>query len=154
MLKSRFEIFIDTDIFLDHLTGTKKEESLLLKCLKIFDCYTSVINASEIFYGCAGNSQREKAKHSFYGTGVLGIPYKYSLRIGEVLKKIEERKLKNTYRDAVITAVCMETKLPFLTLNEKKYSQLSGIFKLKLISKECIIQNNSPEIIFKKAKIL
>lgn len=120
----------------------------------MFDCYTSVLNASEIFAGCKGKFQIEKAKHSFFGTGVLGIPYKYSFRIGEIIKKIESGKLNNSYRDAVITAVCVETKLPLLTLNENKYSQLSALFKLKLISKEIIIQNNSPEVIFKKAKLL
>lgn len=120
----------------------------------MFDCYTSVINASEIFAGCTRKSQIEKAKHSFYGTGVLGIPYKYSLRIGDIIKKIEEEKLNNSLRDAVMTAVCTETKLPLFTLNENKYSQLTGSFNLKIISKEIIIQNNSPEVIFKKAKIL
>ena len=146
---------MDTDIFLDHLTcKNKSDESLLIKCLKIFDCYTSVVNASEIFAGSNRKSQIEKAKHSFFGTGVLGIPYKYSYRIGEIIKKIESGKLNNSYRDAVITAVCLETKLPLLTLNEYKYSQLSALFKLKLISKEIIIRNNSPEVIFKKAKIL
>ena len=90
-MKSRFEIFLDTDIYLDNPCKSKKKEgSLLLKSLTLFDCYSSVINASEIFYGCTNENQLEKAKHSFFGTGVLGIPYKYSYRIGEIIKKLNQ----------------------------------------------------------------
>lgn len=46
--------------------------------------------------------------------------------------------------------MCLETKLPFFTLDESKYVDLSKHFKVKLISKEMIIQNNSQEIILKK----
>ncbi|MDQ3019984.1 MAG: hypothetical protein M3R36_05365 [Bacteroidota bacterium] len=92
-MKSRFEIFLDTEIFLNHLhKGSEIENSLLLKCLKLFDgCYTSVINAAEIFSGCTTPIMKESAKHSFYGVGVLGIPYKYSFRIGEVLEQIKKK---------------------------------------------------------------
>ncbi|MCY7361250.1 MAG: hypothetical protein LH629_04160 [Ignavibacteria bacterium] len=140
---------------MNHLSDTgKSEDSLLLKCLRLFDCYTSVINASEIFSGCNGKVQTDSAKSSFYGTGVLGIPYKYSFTIAKVLKSIDKFKLENSYRDAVLVSICMETKLPFLTLNEKNYKEIFRINKVKFINKDLILQNNSPEIIFKKAKIL
>jgi predicted nucleic acid-binding protein len=92
-LKSKFEIFLDTDIFLNHLhEDSGKAKSLLLKCLRIFDgCYTSVINAAEIFSGCTSPEMTENSKHAFYGVGVLGIPYKYSLRIGEVMKHVKKK---------------------------------------------------------------
>ncbi len=154
-MKSRYEIFLDTDIYLNHLTkGKRLKGSLLLKSLALFDCYSSVLNASEIFYGCENEQQLEKAKHSFYGTGVLGIPYKYSLTIADVLRNIESENLKNTFRDAVVTAICIETRLPMFTLNTKRYKNLFRIFKLKLISKDVIEKNNSSEIILNKAKIL
>lgn len=50
--------------------------------------------------------------------------------------------------------MCLETKLPIFTLNEDKYYDLSKAFKIKLINKKLITQNNSPEIIFQKVKIL
>ncbi len=92
-MKSKFEIFLDTDIFLNHLSKNCVEEnSLLLKCLKLFDgCYTSVINASEIFSGCTSQNMLDKAKYSFYGVGVLGIPYKYSFTIGDVMRQIKKK---------------------------------------------------------------
>ncbi len=90
-MKSKFEIFLDTDIFLQHLYNRYSDDSLLLKCLKLFDCYTSVVNASEIFSGCHNMKMKESAKRSFDKIGVLGIPFRYSLSIGEVLKKVKKK---------------------------------------------------------------
>lgn len=155
-MKSRFELFLDTDVFLNHLNkNSVTGSSLLLKCLAVFDsCYTSVINASEIFAGCSTKKMLENAKHSFYGVGVLGIPYKYSSTIGEVMKTVKKKNLNNNLRDALIITMCAETKLPIFTSNEIRYKELSKIFKVKLISKEIIIKCNTSEMIFKKAKIL
>lgn len=96
-MNKRFEIFLDTDIYLEHLSqpaalkGKERGDSYLIKCLNMFDCFTSVINASEIFAGCSTKSMQEKAKHAFYGSGVLGIPYKYSVRAGEVINRIKKK---------------------------------------------------------------
>lgn len=58
----------------------------------LFDgCYTSVVNTSEIFSGCSDKNMLENAKHSFYGVGVLGIPYRYSFTIAEVMKQIKKK---------------------------------------------------------------
>jgi hypothetical protein len=96
-MSNRLEIFLDTDVYLDHLFYDKRkkndEESFLLKSVRLFDCYTSVINASEIFAGCSSESMKQKAKHSFYGSGVLGIPFKYSVKAGEVIRAIKKKIL-------------------------------------------------------------
>jgi predicted nucleic acid-binding protein len=96
-LKTNFEIFIDTDIFLEHLHYDKEvnpdKESFLIKTLKLFTCYTSVVNVSEIFAACESPEMVQKASHAFHGIGVLGIPYRYSLKIGEVLNYIKKKAL-------------------------------------------------------------
>lgn len=122
--------------------------------MSLFECYTSVINASEIFSVCSTKKRIENAKRSFLGVSILGIPFRYSVTAGKIMRRINDKKLKNTFRDSLIITMCAETKLPLFTLNESRYKNLSDYFKVKLISKEIIIQNNSPEIIFKKAKIL
>ncbi|MBL8008485.1 MAG: hypothetical protein JNJ56_13240 [Ignavibacteria bacterium] len=141
-------------MYAEHLSASAgRDESLLIKSLKLFHCYTSVLNAAEIFSGCENKIQTEKAKNSFFGSSVLGIPYKYSLSSGEILRKIRQKKLKNTYRDALIVSLCKETNLPFLSLNAEKYRDLFRIFGIRTISRELIIHYKSPEEIFNKAKI-
>lgn len=50
--------------------------------------------------------------------------------------------------------MCAETGLPLVTSKEERYKNISKFFKVKLINKEIIIAGDSPELIFKKAKIL
>ena len=124
------------------------------KCLSLFECYTSVVNASEVFSRCSSKEEIELTKKCFLGVSVLGIPFRYSVTAGEILRETEIKSNSHNLRDSLIMTMCVETKLPMITLNENRYKHLSERFNVKLIRKEIIIQNNSPEIIFKKAKIL
>ena len=92
-MKNKFEIFIDTDILREHLfLKRNKNSSVLQKAIDIFDgCYTSVINASEIFSECTDEKMLIKAKNSFEKIGILGIPFRYSVKIGELMKVIKKK---------------------------------------------------------------
>lgn len=134
-MKGGFEVFLDTNVYLKHLHGD--EDSVLLKCLSLFDCYTSVINAAEVFAECKSGQQEENAKQAFFGSGVLGIPYRYSGTLGKLLKE------KVNYRDACILTMLIETKLPFVSfINKQEYSERYGI---KFIQPQLILKHNSPQ---------
>jgi len=144
-MKSEHEVFLDTDVYLKHLKGTK--DSVLLKSLSLFDCYTSVINASEVFAECRNKDEIEKAKHSFYGTGVLGMPYKYSTTLGKLLKE------KVNFRDASVLAMLIETKLPIVSFTDK-YDEFAVCFGIKILKPQLIQKYKTPQIIFKKANLI
>ncbi len=98
-MKSKYDIFLDTDIFLDLLqTKTSGNQTLLSKCIDIFEgCYTSVINASEIFSECENSGMTEEAKSLFNDVGILGIPFRYSLKIAETMKAIKKKIPETLY---------------------------------------------------------
>jgi len=144
-MKSEFEVFLDTDVYLNHLKGTK--DSVLLKSLSLFGCFTSVINASEVFSECKTDAEHEKAKHSFYGSGVLGIPYKYSVTLGKLLKE------NVNFRDAAVLTMLIETKLPIVSFTDK-YDEYAGKFRIKILKPELIQKYKTPQIIFKKANLI
>lgn len=144
-MKSDFEVFLESDVYLKHLYGEKN--SVLLKCLELFNCYTSVINASEVFSVCKTKKQEETAKQAFFGSGVLGIPYKYSHTIGKLLKE------KIELRDAVVCAIALETKLPIVSFTEEK----AEMFKrtgIKFLHPHIIQKYKNPQLIFKKANLI
>lgn len=155
-MKSKFEVFLDTDILLQSLSVRKfKEDTVFKKSLVLFDhCYTSVINAAELFSGFSGKKASEKVKRSLVDVGILGIPFRYSISIADMMKATDKYGTGNNLRDAVILAMCAETRLPILTSNESRYKELAKKFKVKIISEETVRNNTSPELIFKKAKIL
>lgn len=119
----------------------------------MFECFTSVVNASEVFEKCFTPRKLEKAKKSFYGINILGIPFRYSLGISQVTRKITKKNLKITLRDAIVTAMCRETGLPLLSLNDSGYRKFANIVSLQLINKDLILHNSSPEEVLRKAKI-
>lgn len=155
-MKSKFEIFIDTDILTQCLLIKKlKKDSVFQKAIDTFDhCYTSVINAAELFSQYAGKKAAGELKRSLNAVSILGIPFRYSLSIAEIMREIEKSKSNNSLRDAVVLSMCMETRLPILTSNENRYKDLAKKFKVKIISEDLLRNNTSPELILKKAKIL
>ena len=58
-----------------------------------------------------------------------------------------------SYRDAVVLALCSETKLPIFSLDTSRYRVLGRKFGVKTIEKELILKYNSPQEIYNKAKI-
>jgi len=138
-MKSEFEVFLDTDVYMKHLQGD--EDSVLLKCLSLFDCFTSVINASEVFAKCSSKQQEENAKQAFFGSGVLGIPYKYSHTIGKLLKD------EVNYRDACMISILIETKLPIVSFTNMK-SEYAEKYGIKIVQPQIIQQYNTPQLIF------
>jgi hypothetical protein len=53
----------------------------------------------------------------------------------------------------MLTAILIETKLPIFTLDSDRYKDYGKLFGIQTIGKDLIENNNSPEIIFKKANI-
>ncbi len=155
-MKSKFEIFLDTDILTQCLQIKRlKKDSVFQKATDTFDhCYTSVINAAELFSSCSGKKETDKLKRSLKDIGILGIPFRYSLSIAEMVREIENSKSNNSLRDAIVLSMCLETKLPILTSNENRYKDLAKKFKVKIICEDLLRNNTSPELILKKAKIL
>lgn len=92
-MKNKFEIFLDTGIFTEILFGkVSMKDSVLQKCTGMFNgCYTSVVNASEVFSDCSDGKMIEEAKKLFTGISILGIPFRYSLKTGEVMKAIKKK---------------------------------------------------------------
>ena len=141
-MRSGNEAFLDTHIFTEHLTISKERESFLLNCLSRFDnCYTSVINIAEVLSACKTAKQTANAKHAFYGVGLLGIPYRYSEKLGQILRNIKEKDT-GSYRDALIIMMCSETKLPLVTFEADRYLSLSKKFNVRVIGRNSISEDN------------
>ena len=95
-MRSKYEIFIDSDVFADHLASPFKPkgafaESILVKTTKLFSSYTSVLNAAEVLAACPDKRSSDKALKAFYGISVLGIPYRYSEKIAGTLRWIKKK---------------------------------------------------------------
>jgi predicted nucleic acid-binding protein len=117
--KSQF--LIDTDLLLEHLTHQNlTAPSILEKAMTKGICFTTVINASELFFAASDDVQRESIQDLLSAIKVLGLNSRYSLKISKFFNKVA------TTRDALLCTVAEFNRLPILTNDTARYSS-SGI---------------------------
>lgn len=117
--KSQF--LIDTDLLLQHLTHQDfSVPSILEKAMIKGTCFTTVLNASELFFAASDDLERESIKNLLSAIKVLGLNSRYSLKISKFFNKVA------TTRDALFCTVAELNRLPILTNDLERYSR-SGI---------------------------
>ncbi|MBI1938902.1 MAG: PIN domain-containing protein [Ignavibacteriales bacterium] len=115
------EYLIDTDIIIEHLAHTDAQtESVLEKLMTHGVCFTTVVNASELYFAASSEEEKRVIDAVMKALKVLGINSRYSLNISEFFNKVA------TTRDALICTVAKINKLPLVTNNMDKYKE-SGI---------------------------
>lgn len=124
------QILVDTDILIDHLI-TKEKESTLIKLMTRYDCFTTVINATEV-YEFSGIENKKIADQMLYGFKVLGIHSRYAEKIAEIIEISKKIKGNWNLRDAIIVMMAIQNKLILATFNEEKYLNYSNIKLLKI----------------------
>ncbi|MFZ4621389.1 MAG: type II toxin-antitoxin system VapC family toxin [Bacteroidota bacterium] len=124
------KIVVDTDIIAEHLlTGNK--ESILRALSREYFCYTTVFNAIELFGAAKSLKEKEAVRQAMDSLKVLGISPKSAKNIGEVVSST-----KKDYT-ALIAGVCLEAKLPIVTMRPKRFA---GIRSLKVIPITLLLQ--------------
>ncbi len=118
------KIIVDSSIIAEHLITTNSE-SLLRKLSKEYFCYTTVFNAIELFAVSKSLKETQAVEDAMNAMKILGVNAKSAKNIGTIVSSI-----KNDF-SALIAGVCIESKLPIITLNPKRFS---GINKLKVQS--------------------
>jgi predicted nucleic acid-binding protein len=113
------KFLLETDILIEYLTDNdSSKELLLLKLMQKGICFTSVLNASQLFMLAKSDFEKEKVRDLLNTLKVLGIHSRYSLAIPDCINNF-----KNT-RDALFYVLAEQNKLIILTLNPDKYSGL------------------------------
>ena len=120
-MPNKIEYLIDTDIFVDHLT---QEDNSALSDLEIAMssgmCFTSVIQASELYFHASDPVEKQGVDSVMRAMKVLGIHPRYSLTISDFFNKVA------TTRDAIVCSVAKNNKLPIFTNDSNRYKE-SGI---------------------------
>lgn len=124
------QILVDTDILIDHLT-TKEKESYLMKLMLRYDCFTTVINATEV-YEFAGITNKIYADQMLYGFKVLGIHSRYADKIAEIIENSKKNIKIWNLRDAIVVMMAIQNRLVLATFNEEKYLNYNNVKILKI----------------------
>ena len=124
-MPNKTEFLIENDILIDHLTQKDLSvPSTLEIALTQGICFSTVINASELYFNVSTQVEKENVDAVIYSLKILGIHPRYSLTISKFFNKVAGA------RDAIICSVALNNKLPILTDEFERYKE-SGI---KIIS--------------------
>lgn len=117
-MSDKKEFFIETDILVEHLTHTDNSvPSYLEKAMMQGSCFTSVVNASELYYAVKSKEEKEIIDKLLYAVKVLGLSSRYAIYAANWNGKLE------TVRDAMIASLVKLNKLPIVTSDKDKYSK-------------------------------
>ena len=118
---------IDTDILYDHLTHNQKNErSFLTTLMTKGECFTTVLNASELYFSAKSDEEKLTIKKLLYSLKVLGLNSRYSLDIPLYSEKF------NNYRECLFYIVAERNNMIIATNSPSKYD----FGKVKVITKK------------------
>ncbi len=109
------KIVVDSSIIAEHLT-TVRSESLLRELSKKYFCYTTVFNAIELFAVSKSPKETQAIEDALNTMKILGVNAKSAKNIAEIVSSSKKDFA------ALIAGVCIESKLPIVTLNPKRFS--------------------------------
>jgi hypothetical protein len=122
-------VLIETDVIVEYLTATNGEETLLRRLLTASPCFSTFIQASEIYSVCGGENDRRTVERALFGLKILGASSRYSKTIGELLSSLGPMR---GHRTAIVAAMALESRLPVVT--DIHFDAFSAVSGLRLIS--------------------
>jgi len=116
------KIVIHTDVFLDHLAGSRRP-SVLRESMGKFFCYATVFQAIELFSFARLESEYRAIEDSMAALKLLGLNPKNARKYGELIASC-----RNVTRWNILTAgLCLESRLPLLTDRRQDFKGVPGL---------------------------
>ena len=107
-------LLVETDILVEFLTAPAGEPSLLRLLLAEIPCYTTFVQAAEL-YSCAGtDAEKLMVEPALFGLRVLGASARYAARMGALLRETGGSETVSL-REICTAAVAIEANLPIVS---------------------------------------
>jgi hypothetical protein len=122
-------ILVETDLIIEFLTAPIGTVPLLRKLLEVLPCYSTFIQAAEIYSVAQGDEERRMVERALFGVKILGASGRYAKTIGDILSS---PPLTRGHRPAIVAAMAIESDIPVVT--EAYYKTFSEIPRLRVIA--------------------
>lgn len=121
-------VMVETDVIVEFLTAGEGQASLLRRLLEATTCYTTFLNAAEIYSTARDDDERRLVERALFGLKILGASGRYAKTIGEVLSSDE---FAIGHRSAIVAGMAMESRLPIVT--DTYYEKFSRVPAVRVI---------------------
>lgn len=115
-------LVVHTDVFVDHLCGTRQPSVLRLAMSRFF-CYATVFQAMELFSFARSHSEVTAVEDSMAAMKILGVNAKTAKTYGALLARGKSLDRWNI----LVAGLCLESRLPLLTGRKKEFSGVRGL---------------------------
>ncbi len=116
------KIVVHTDVFLDHLWGTR-HPSVLRQAMSKFFCYTTVYQAIELFSLAKTEEEVKAIEDSMAAMKLMGLNPKNARKYGELISS----NRKTNWWNILVAGLCLESRLPILTDRKKDFGGIKGL---------------------------
>ena len=131
------KIVVDTDIILEHLIHGDGA-SILRMTMNTYFCYTTVFNAIEAFSMARSKKEIQAVDDAMSAMKVIGLNAKSAKSIGKIYSN--DISVGKKVMPALIGGVCIESRLPIVTMNPKRFSRIK---RLRVIPAQKIISHSA-----------
>lgn len=113
------QYLLETDIIIDYLNyDGEKTKSDLIKLLSKGKCFTTILNASELYFFAKNIYQKEAVDKFLYSINVLGLHSRYSLKVKEYSSHF------NNVRDCMFYLVALFNNLAIVTKRKNVFPEI------------------------------
>jgi len=126
------QFLIETDILKEYLIAATGEETVLRKALAAGVCYTTMVNALELFRACTSKEETDTVLQMLMVVRVLGMNARYGQSFAELSHAVEkETGLILTNREAMIIGMAKASKLTIVT--KEFYERYTSVMAVPIV---------------------
>jgi predicted nucleic acid-binding protein len=142
-MKAAPRIIVDADVIAAHLNGLRRPSVLRQALGKVF-CYTTVIQAAEVFSLARSARERRAVLDALAPIKVLGVNARSAVLLGELMgvRGVRDPGV------ALIAALSIESRLPILTGRPGRFARIRGV---RCISPRSVATLKTGRSIFRSA---
>lgn len=105
-------VLVETDLLVEFLLAPQGSVPLLRRLLQTTSCFSTFIQASEIYAASANDEERRILERPLFGLKILGASSRYATTIGGALSSANGLI---SHRNAIVAAMAIESNLPVVT---------------------------------------
>jgi len=110
------QFLIETDVLSEYLMAGKDSDTILRKALLRGVCYTTMVNALELFRAASTKEERDAVMQMLMVVRVLGFNARYAQSFADGAREIEKKKgMTLSDREAMMIGMAKASKLVIVT---------------------------------------
>ncbi len=118
---------IDTGLLIAFLKGRNPGAAAVEHVVQTLDCFVTAITAYELLFGVA-RARRQIGEEALLGTmQSLPLDIAAARRAAQIHADLIHQNKDIGIKDVLIAAICLEHRLPLLTMNEEHFVRVPGL---------------------------